>query len=97
MGDFVLDRRAADSAAPGGRLKATGTEAPECSYFAMGKTEPRLFNEATKVSAKEGEVILKGPDAVDVRLTPEAAHETSNRLWDGAAKAKSQREKKRAR
>jgi hypothetical protein len=52
--------------------------------------EPELFDEATKVSAKDGEVVLDGPDGVDVKLTPEAARETSNRLWDGAAKAKGQ-------
>ena len=50
-----------------------------------------LFDEPTKVSAKKGEVILDGPDGVDVKLTPEAASETSTRLWDAAAKAKGQR------
>jgi hypothetical protein len=52
--------------------------------------EPELFDEPTKVTAEDGEVILDGPDGVDVKLTPEAARETSSRLWDGAAKAKSQ-------
>lgn len=55
--------------------------------------EPELFDEATKVSAKGGEVILDGPDGVDVKLTPEAARETSTRLWDGAAKANMQKAK----
>ena len=50
-----------------------------------------VFDEATKVTAEGGEVILNGPDGVDVKLTPEAARETSTRLWDGAAKAKGQR------
>lgn len=58
----------------------------------MTKDDPKVFDEATKVSAKDGEVILDGPDAVDVKLTPEAARETSTRLWDGAAKAKGQRD-----
>lgn len=53
----------------------------------MTKDDSKTFDEATKVSAKNGEVILDGPDAVDVKLTPEAARETSTRLWDGAAKA----------
>jgi hypothetical protein len=53
-------------------------------------SEPELFDEATKVTARHGEVLLDGPDGVDVKLTPEAARETSNRLWDGAAKAKGQ-------
>ena len=51
-----------------------------------------VFDEATQVTAKDGEVILDGPDGVDVKLTPEAARETSTRLWDGAAKAKVQRD-----
>jgi hypothetical protein len=57
-------------------------------------SEPELFDEPTQVTAKNGEVILDGPDGVDVKLTPEAARETSTRLWDGAAKAKGQAEKK---
>ena len=60
----------------------------------MGR-EPELFDEPTKVSAKDGEVILDGPDGVDVKLTPEAARETSNRLWDGAAKAQGQKRSKK--
>lgn len=60
----------------------------------MGKNA-ELFDEATEVTAENGEVVLDGPDGVDVKLTPEAARETSNRLWDGAAKAKSQKETKR--
>lgn len=59
-------------------------------------SEPELYDEPTKVTAKEGEVILDGPDGVDVKLTPEAARETSNRLWDGAAKAKGQAARKRS-
>ena len=56
----------------------------------MNDDKGRVYDEATKVSAKDGEVILDGPDAVDVKLTPEAARETSTRLWDGAAKARAQ-------
>ena len=36
-------------------------------------------------------VSMKGPDAVDVRITPEAAEETSERLSTGAMKARGQR------
>ena len=57
----------------------------------MKSKTDELFDEATEVSAKDGEVILDGPDGVDVKLTPEAARETSTRLWDGAAKASAQR------
>ena len=53
-----------------------------------------LYNEATKVSAKDGEVILDGPDGVDVKLTPEAANETSDRLLEGASEAAGQRKRK---
>ena len=57
--------------------------------------QTELYDEATEVSAKNGEVILDGPDGVDVKLTPEAARETSTRLWDGAAKAAVQKGRKR--
>jgi hypothetical protein len=53
-------------------------------------SDPELYDEPTKVTADHGEVILAGPDGVDVKLTPEAARETSTRLWDGAAKARGQ-------
>lgn len=50
-----------------------------------------LYDEATKVTAKDGEVILDGPDAVDVKVTPEAAEETAEHLVDGAVEARGQR------
>jgi hypothetical protein len=53
-------------------------------------SEPELFDEPTKVTAKEGEVILDGPDGVDVKLTPEAASETSDRLLFASGQAKAQ-------
>jgi len=51
----------------------------------------KLYDEATDVTAEDGEVILDGPDAVDVRITPEAAEETANALWAAAVKANGQR------
>ena len=42
--------------------------------------DPDLYDEPTKVTAKKGEVILDGPDGVDVKLAPEAARETSTRF-----------------
>ena len=63
----------------------------------MTDGDTQCYDEATKVSAKDGEVILDGPDGVDVKLSPEAARETSTRLWDGAAKAKGQRKARQAR
>jgi hypothetical protein len=49
-----------------------------------------LLDEPTKVTAKDGEVILDGPDGVDVKLTPEAAAETSDRLLYASGQARAQ-------
>ena len=54
-------------------------------------TRDKLYDEATKVTAKDGEVILDGPDAVHVKITPEAAEETAENLFDGAVRAAGQR------
>jgi osmotically-inducible protein OsmY len=51
----------------------------------------KLYDEATEVTARDGEVILDGPDAVDVKITPEAAEQTADNLIEGAAKAAGQR------
>jgi len=51
----------------------------------------KVYDEATEVTAKDGEVILDGPDAVDVKVTPEAAVETADNLIEGAAMAAGQR------
>lgn len=51
----------------------------------------KLYNEATKVTAKDGEVILDGPDAIDVKVTPEAAEETADNLIEGVVEARGQR------
>lgn len=53
--------------------------------------QEELYDEATKVTADDGEVILDGPDEVDVRITPEAAEQTADNLIEGAAKATGQR------
>ena len=50
-----------------------------------------IYDEASEVEAEDGVVSLKGPDAVDVRMTPDAAEETSDRLSTGAMKARGQR------
>ena len=50
-----------------------------------------IYDEASEVEAEDGVVSLKGPDAVDVRLTPDAAEEISDRLNTGAMKARGQR------
>ena len=50
-----------------------------------------VYDDPSEVEADDGVVSLQGPDAVDVRLTPEAAEETSDRLNTGAMKARGQR------
>ncbi len=50
----------------------------------------RIYDEASHVSAEEGEVIVDGPDGVAVSLTPRAAAETSDRLLDAAVRAHGQ-------
>ena len=50
-----------------------------------------IYDEASDVDAEDGVVSVKGPGAVDVRLTPDAAEETSERLNTGAMKARGQR------
>lgn len=57
--------------------------------------EAEVYDEATKVSAKDGEVVLDGPDGVDVKLTPEAAEQTAEELEKGAAEAAGQRRLRR--
>ncbi len=51
----------------------------------------QTYDEATKVTAKDGEVILDGPDGVDVKFIPEAAEKTSDELLRGAMEAAGQR------
>src|SRR3954469_21244507 len=50
----------------------------------------RLYDEASKVQAEEGEVLVDGPDGIAVSLTPDAAIETSERLLDGGLSARGQ-------
>ena len=48
------------------------------------------YDEPTKVSSVDGEVVLDGPDGVGLSMTPEAAEETGKRLLDAAREAKEQ-------
>lgn len=50
-----------------------------------------IYDEASQVDAEDGAVIVKGPGHVDIRFTPTAAEETSERLLHGAMKARGQR------
>lgn len=51
----------------------------------------KIYDEASQVSAEEGEVMMDGPDGVAVSLTPRAAVETSDRLLDAAVRAHGQK------
>jgi hypothetical protein len=51
----------------------------------------RIYDEASRVDASDGIVDVDGPDAVDIKLTPQAAAETSDRLLRGAFKASGQK------
>jgi hypothetical protein len=57
----------------------------------------KTYDEASKVSADGGDVIVDGPDGVAVTLTPDAAIETSDRLLDSGLIAQGQRVAKRGR
>jgi hypothetical protein len=50
-----------------------------------------VYDEPSEIDADEGVVSVKGPDDVDVRLTPGAAATTSDRLLYGSMKAQGQR------
>ena len=49
--------------------------------------DDKIYDEPSKVTAESGVVTVKGPDAVDVRMTPEAADKTSERLLFAAMQA----------
>ena len=53
-------------------------------------SQPKIYDTPSEVSARDGVVTVEGPDHVDIRLTPDAAVETSDRLLHGAMKARGQ-------
>jgi hypothetical protein len=53
--------------------------------------DSEVYDEPSEIDAEGGAVVVKGPDAVHIRLTPTAAEETSERLLQGAMKARGQR------
>ena len=54
-------------------------------------TDKKIYEQPSSVTAKDGKVLVDGPDGVDVGLTPEAAEETSQRLLEQSMKARGQR------
>jgi hypothetical protein len=63
----------------------------------MPMPDEKIYDEPSEVAAKDGVVSVKGPDAVDVRMTAQAADETSDRLLHGALKAHGQQVREKAR
>lgn len=59
--------------------------------------DDKIYEEPSEVEAVDGNVVVDGPDAVAVLLTPDAALETSDRLLFGAAKARGQQIQREAR
>ena len=53
-------------------------------------SDNKIYDVSSEVEAKDGVVAVDGPDAVDVKLTPEAAAETSDRLLYASMKARGQ-------
>ena len=51
----------------------------------------KIYRQPSSVTARDGDVLVDGPDDVDVALSPEAAEETSNRLLESSMKARGQR------
>jgi len=62
------------------------------TYISVGlfMMDQQVYDKPSDVDADSGDVIVKGPDAVDVRLTPKAAEETSDRLLEASLKARGQ-------
>ena len=56
--------------------------------------DPKVYDEASETTAEDGSVHVEGPDGVDVKLTPEAALTTSDKLLESAAEAQGQRVRK---
>ena len=54
-------------------------------------TDDTIYDDASDVAADGGVVSVKGPDDVNVKLTPDAAAETSDRLLKGSMRAHGQR------
>ena len=60
----------------------------------MSDDKDQVYDDASKVAAKDGVVKVEGPDAVDVNLSPEAALETGDRLAEDGVRAAGQRRMK---
>ena len=68
-----------------------GRNGPCRRAFIEAVTRKTIYDEASEVDAKDGVVSMEGPDNVDVRMTSDAAAETSDRLLHGSMKARGQK------
>ena len=59
--------------------------------------DDKIYDAPSAVKADPGVVAVEGPDDVDVKLTPKAAEETSDRLLEGALIARGKRQMEEAR
>ncbi len=59
-------------------------------------SDDQVYQEPSQVTAEDGVVSVKGPDHVDVKMTADAADETSDRLLHGALQARGQKVSKKA-
>ena len=53
-------------------------------------SDDHIYDEPSKVTAEDGAIVVDGPDGVDLKLTIDAADETSQRLLDAAMKVRGQ-------
>ena len=53
-------------------------------------SQPKIYDTPSDVNARDGVVTVEGPDHVDIKMTSDAAVETSDRLLHSAMKARGQ-------
>ena len=53
--------------------------------------DDKVHDQPSEIDAEDGIVIMRGPGEVQLRFTPDAADETSERLSTGSMKARGQR------
>jgi hypothetical protein len=56
--------------------------------------DDKVYDEPSRVAAEDGVVSVDGPDHVDVRVSPDAAERTGERLIEESLRARGQRQLK---
>jgi hypothetical protein len=72
--------------------KDAGTQLDEMRLWSMA--DDKTYDGPSLVKAEDGDVVLDGPDGVDVKMTPDAAVQTSDRMFQGSVRAQGQRVRK---